>query len=478
MVTYLPGSGAAIGASLSEIADAVRKRQNPNYEFQQAMQMAIATNPEMLKGLADLSKNAPPGLLENLGFGPLSGVIQSVPESAESEISRTTRPQRVKGAQQVADINVKTGEAALQQIGQPGNIEDVGRKALGLSTKAAADIEQAQSTITKAQASNADVAAQADRMRMKMFIDAPALGGQVNARDLAKKYERGELTVEDMAQIYSEKNPGLSELFQAHLDDIRIDKQLAAQKEFRRGDDRVAERQEAAAIRKAFMDSNFAGSIAAWQLYFDEPEQFATRLQGQGTEAIDQDVKEVADFIQRSGAADRVKDTDTFTKALQGIQARIRAREIDPKTRRVRALAPEDVAAEIAELNILLTERSVVTGQNLRAVYDTGEKKKLPGATKPPIWARKGTPSVKFVNPEGDEVDPITGQTTKQKKATVDVGEPSGVPSGGPTVEDIISATTSESDPEAFFDFLRNNHPDKGVIARAEAELKLRGVIK
>ncbi len=110
MVFVLPTVGDQLGSGLDKLIAGVNHAINPDYGFQEAMKHQLATNPQLVKSLADLEVQAP-GTLKGLGFGPLTSLLQAVPESPEGTFNRTSAGDIVAGKQ--AGLAADTAGAKL-----------------------------------------------------------------------------------------------------------------------------------------------------------------------------------------------------------------------------------------------------------------------------------------------------------------------------------------------------------------------------
>lgn len=485
MVTYIPGDASQVGQGLAQIVDAYHRMKNPNLDFQKAMQAHLATNPESIKALADLAKNSPPGFLENLGFGPLGKVIESVPESTASRVDTATREQTVKEATQAADVNVAVNEAALKAVGDPGIAADAATTKLGIGTSterraktAEADIKEAQAKFAPDIAAAAGAQARIDTRRLQAYLDVPELGGEVNVRDFAKKYERGELSMEDISVIYN--NPDLKAAFDENLRDIRLDKEIQARKDLQRESDNradyVGERQTMASIRKAYGDSDYTGSLEAWSLYMRGEPEFYTILEelrsGRPPQnALESDVLEIDNWRKSNRSVELAKDNAKFADFISRRLKDIKILQTDPKTKKEKKLDPQDVAGIIGEINVMLAERKPITGQDLVAVYDDGVRSG---------FKRNQKPGLKFIDrATNEEVSEgkVLGVSAGEKKDTTPSAPTKPTTKTPATVENLVNAIIKPEEgitPLQYYNYLLGVE-DSAKMAQVTDQLRMRG---
>jgi hypothetical protein len=110
MALMLPTIGEQLGPGLNTLIEGINHAINPDYKFQQAMKAQLATNPQLVKSLADLEVQAP-GTLKGLGFGSLVKLLQGVPESPEGAFQRTSSADILAGKQ--AELGANTTAAKL-----------------------------------------------------------------------------------------------------------------------------------------------------------------------------------------------------------------------------------------------------------------------------------------------------------------------------------------------------------------------------
>lgn len=90
MVFIEPSLSQQLGPGLDQLIAGINHAINPDYGFQEKMKIELANNPKLAQNLADLEATAP-GTLKGLGFGPLTKLVSSIPESAAGQVARESK---------------------------------------------------------------------------------------------------------------------------------------------------------------------------------------------------------------------------------------------------------------------------------------------------------------------------------------------------------------------------------------------------
>lgn len=218
MVFIEPGLAEQIGtAGIDKLVAGINHVINPDYQFQEAMKVQLATNPKLAQELSDLETSAP-GTLKSLGFGSLTKVLTSIPESAAGQVAREAKPEIVAG--QKAQIQAKSAEAQFQgksfadalasiKGDDPASVqlrhELINRVVTGSISpeedvalkKAQAEEQRSRADILKAQEPGVIAKAQIENLQYKRVIDnypkIAAMNPVQIIRDLANGKDPGDL---------------------------------------------------------------------------------------------------------------------------------------------------------------------------------------------------------------------------------------------------------------------------------------------
>lgn len=104
MVQYIPGPETLLAPAAQQITEGVLNFINPHRQFQQAVQAALAQNPEVAQHFANLEASSP-GLLRSLGIGKLA----SVPATPEKQFELRNREAIIAGKE--AQLGAQTAQS-------------------------------------------------------------------------------------------------------------------------------------------------------------------------------------------------------------------------------------------------------------------------------------------------------------------------------------------------------------------------------
>lgn len=113
-IPRLAGIGDELKETLPQFGEAIKGLINPNWKLQANLKEALASNPEMVQQLADISARNP-GILQMLGYGSLGDQISQIPESSNSKNTRMIE-----------------GEVS-RQLQNPTNLQNVARSKAGIN---------------------------------------------------------------------------------------------------------------------------------------------------------------------------------------------------------------------------------------------------------------------------------------------------------------------------------------------------------
>jgi hypothetical protein len=387
MVFIEPGLAEQIGTGgIDKFIAGINHVINPDYNFQEAMKVQLATNPKLAQELSDLETNAP-GTLKSLGFGPLTKVLTAIPESASGQVAREAKPEIVAG--QKAEIQAKSAEAQFQgksfadalaaiKGDDPASVqlrhELINRMVTGsISPEEDVALKQAQTReqqsradILKAQEPGVIAKAQIENKQYQHLLDNyPAIAAmdpvQIT-RDLMNNKNPGDLvgflTQGPAAQEALTQARIIFEAQAARDQRLLMWAQIHAAK-----DPEHAANIQAA---KQMLIKTNTGTLAAWYTAITDPEkveQIKTKANGGG--ALNQDEKD----ILKVDEAQRQQQNVIDEKEAAGLNAQLfRAKSAVESAIRNNA-SEADIALGMEGLNASLNARVPITGRKIVAVY-------------------------------------------------------------------------------------------------------------
>jgi hypothetical protein len=397
-IQYIPGPEQLLAPVAATIGEAVGRMINPNFQFQQGMRQALATNPGLIQQLADIEAMAP-GTLGNLGFGNLTGTIGKTPQSAESEFKQKNRGKIQENA--AANLQADTATATLT-ADQAVKMADMMKADPKLSAENALLKITGETETQRIRRPAAQLDANQAKVTMEAMrdVDVKQLG-KVDMILEARKFVRGQADPTRMVQIMSV--PQTAKIFDDALNTVMQERQMAHNIQLQNmRDDPMSG--STFLDQKAFMmfDQSNAGSPSVWKDYMygnqgkgrrSEAEELAKKPLGELT-PDQRDLVEVynADKSMRFAATSKI--ARDYNVGLQ------RAIE-DFRTGLNNGIPETEQQTKLQGIQDIIDAKAALTRVPLKVVYG-----KIPGSdsgwTK---WIKDE--GIYFVNPATDEMVPM-----------------------------------------------------------------------
>jgi hypothetical protein len=371
-IQYIPGPEALLAPAAATIAQGVAKFLNPNRQLQFKVREEMATNPDLIQKLGDL-ESGNPGLMHQLGLGPIADVISSVTPSTKELIDRATQPDApaTAVARQKAE---KTGADA--QTAKNMMTGDIIKKAGDImAADPSISFDAALQTLTGQTASQRTVSKAEEKVRVETAnkqLEGLQRAGQI-PKDLKTIDWKAEAT-DFLNGNFKEKgavfaayfgNPDTGKTFQEAIDGVKQERQIAASKALAalHGDKSV----DNFRTQKAFQEyekSGGVGTLDSWQSFLFDPEaqQRARELAGGAATPAnqsDRDLLNIAKVTKQQVDTDKLKDIATLNNKIAA-QMKTMDTSVSDQARQV----------AIDGLNMLLKQRGAMGGMDVTASYN------------------------------------------------------------------------------------------------------------
>lgn len=367
MVFIEPNIAAQIGTGgLDQLVAGINHAINPDYGFQQAMKLQLATNPKLAQQLSDLEVQAP-GTLKRLGFGPLTNILTGIPESAAGQVAREAKPNIVETEK--AKIAAEGGQAKLEGskfAGALNAIEGDTPDAVALrhefinrfltgSISPQDELAQIKAQTREQTARATELEAELPQIQAKGKIAQDTLDEIIKNRDELKGYDvvniiqdmiNGKPAPAHLAAFLSPYYPGGQQLFQ-HAQTIIDAREARANRLFMRemssGKNDPEYRANLAAARQAWVQTK-AGTPQAWFTLITEPEK-VNELRQKDFTTLPQEDKDVlyaanAQEQQQAIITQRQTFADLNQFRTQESAAQINAKRATTEAGKQTAIAP------------------------------------------------------------------------------------------------------------------------------------------
>lgn len=380
-VTYIPGPESLLAPAAREISDAIVKFLQPDREFQDQLRQTIATKPELIQDLADLEFNAP-GTLERLGFGPVGETVAGVQPRPETEARRGSREDIVGLLQEQLGLQrgqVQLDRAVLDEaIGLIGSGDqtriDAGLKLLTGQTEAQRRTTEAQATVAETQAEIAPevaaaqrTAAQRQQREDQFVLNLPELDAPVDVLSIARDLRAGRVTDPNLiAQIFAA--PGMDVMLSQAFRQVELEMVHAQQVQM----EAMRSGREATTnlrVQTAFnlLNQTKTGTIQAWEAVLFDPavRDMMPELYAKDPVELtreERDLIAVDQANKRLGIQTRMAETARFNSQILDVHSRIKMAEGS-----VQGLKQAEADLLVNQLNEILKDRALVTGQEFRA---------------------------------------------------------------------------------------------------------------
>jgi len=353
-ISYIPGPEQILAPAFQQIMTGLQQYLQPNRAFQEKMRAEIAANPDLLQKLADLN-TINPGVLNQMGFGPLTGVIGGTPQSIVSQYQQQNRP---------AILNTLTAENEAKgreaEVNAGVNLAVKNMMAANPTLTEEAALKQITGETATTRAQRPAVQAKTDTTVQQEALTQRGLGAlpdpaTVNWRQEAMKSIAGTLPGETLFSYMS--NPEAKASFDTALRTLENERDRVARAEnsIKRGEGLT----ESYRINKAFSEyqkSGGFGTLEMWEKFLFDP---ATRQRGldlasgkikvDPKSTTDEELKHIGGVTAQQMAVDKLEQFVTINAKING-QMEVARKETDDSRLKIHIGALNKMFADRAKL--------------------------------------------------------------------------------------------------------------------------------
>jgi hypothetical protein len=344
-IQYIPGPEAILNPAFQQIAAGAQQLIDPDREFRKAMQMAVASNPQLLQTLADISKKAP-GVLQSLGLGKnLSATIGNVPESTQSQIDRATSGNVVETAKTTAKTAQVQSGMSLQQAME---MADLLKNEPGLSREAAYAKVMGQ---TRAATESEQIGLEANKMKLAAMKKVQAMN--LTAEELLERNKGltardildGKLNFKDLTTLFgSEYGDAIKPFVDWELRKRQMDLEHSRLLIRSRQDADEWYKQHKFTIAANRQMTTDVGRIEDWQNYLFDPNtrKKAIELSKKDYASLSEDEKGIVDIYKAEVREGQYRMTQQTSRLAQEVNRNTSViREMKIKGEKPEAIEPK-----------------------------------------------------------------------------------------------------------------------------------------
>ena len=268
-ISYIPGPEQILAPAFQQIMTGLQQYLQPNRAFQEKMRAEIAANPDLLQKLADLN-TINPGVLNQMGFGPLTGVIGGTPQSIQSQFQQENRP-AILGALK-GETEAKSAASTVDVAGSRAIMEAIGKDPT-LSYDAAVRSLTGETPTVRAQLPAQKAKAEVTRVQEEASLEAikrlPPTD-QIHWRSVSRRFIRGDMLPGEEESYLS--RPETAAAFKAAVDveTANLDRQARNDNANRSGNGTTDTFKDSRAYNQ-YDKSGGVGTIEGWREFLFTP---------------------------------------------------------------------------------------------------------------------------------------------------------------------------------------------------------------